>query len=1066
MTDEIQKLKRDIALNQVVIFIGSGVSTYTTDGESVSHWKGLLKHGLHRCYQSRWINDEDFAYFMEKFENNTAEMNDYLLAANQIKDCFRRKSTTRGVDIYKSWLLEMQRKLVAKKPELIKVLGEFECPVVTTNYDTLLETILNKRTLLWNDCSTENLSDELKGGILHLYGCYNETESVVFSGNDYKRFYKNHSQRSKLRRLIEGKSILLIGYDGGISNPTYSNLLKWLSDVKDELSIYKLINSTKLSDLSFFDNIKEIPYGNNSEDFFLFLKNLGSFTSLFRENLLSQNRKENLIRKYLTNLIAEYGYVSIFGSANENEKIPLEKVYVELKFDPTHPSIKAMKTLEINEEFKRKLLSRGFFNEKQRNQLKRAILEKNISNSERIYEDLMIDQWLNILLNNKKIFNENDSQIIRDQINQLKRNILEKNSFQEKKEYSIDEALNQFEHMIILGHPGSGKTTLSKWLIINLAKEYLNKSQGKIPILIPIWKYVEYQSKENINLLDFISKYLNEGKEDLSNLLMNQLIEGNLLIIFEGLDEIPNNINRLDLIKQINCLIEKQLDFDLKLNKLIYSIYSQKQSNGNRFIITSRIEGNYFEDIHFNIPRLTIENMSNESLKLFCYSYTQSNHLYEQICQNKNLFQLAINPQLASVIVTIYQQYQDQLPNKRIDLYQKAIEISIQRLTNHLKIDQIILWNIMEEIAFDLHSKVEGLCEDVLREIIEKYLSESDLSVILTLVNLFKYQSGLLCEFGQDSFRFLHRTFQEYLAAKFLLYSNGIQRSEELIYENILNKINIPNWRVPLSMTFGLLSEHNHLFTNIIQRLLTNDQTSSSNTLLVPFVIIDSLNDIHFSSKTMEDELIRKLVEMLLIDYKNRSGFSRLKEHQNLIHSYFSKLETIYSNILREWFIEKLNDEENIAACANIIYQLKWYDPNFHQIFLNNLHNDSNIWNWPVDSLLRFYSREIGENTGSTPLIFKNAMIHNPKIVEHILKNSDWLRLIVAVYGGYHNYHTPSSISEYYEIAHFLELNDNERAPFLLYYQDIWGREDPSYKMAVYLDTFKGKEDWNRRPDI
>ncbi|CAF2654513.1 unnamed protein product [Rotaria sp. Silwood2] len=118
---------------------------------------------------------------------------------------------------------------------------------------------------------------------------------------------------------------------------------------------------------------------------------------------------------------------------------------------------------------------------------------------------------------------------------------------------------------------------------------------------------------------------------------------------------------------------------------------------GNRLIITSHIEGNYFEDINFYVPRLTIENMSNDALKLFCSSYMKCineisikagrvtreciiDQLYNDITQNKDIFHLAIDPQLASVIAAVYNQYEDKLPEKRIDLYEKAIENMIERL--------------------------------------------------------------------------------------------------------------------------------------------------------------------------------------------------------------------------------------------------------------------------------------------------------------------------------------------------------------------------------------------------
>ncbi|CAF4795186.1 unnamed protein product, partial [Rotaria sp. Silwood2] len=109
---------------------------------------------------------------------------------------------------------------------------------------------------------------------------------------------------------------------------------------------------------------------------------------------------------------------------------------------------------------------------------------------------------------------------------------------------------------------------------------------------------------------------------------MESLVQGNVLVIFEGLDEVPAHIDRSDLMKEINTLLERGIDYDVKCYKLTYSVYEQKEINntkdpniGNRFIVTSRIEGNYFEEINFYIPRLTIEDMSNDALKLFCRSY-------------------------------------------------------------------------------------------------------------------------------------------------------------------------------------------------------------------------------------------------------------------------------------------------------------------------------------------------------------------------------------------------------------------------------------------------------------
>ena len=278
-----------------------------------------------------------------------------------------------------------------------------------------------------------------------------------------------------------------------------------------------------------------------------------------------------------------------------------------------------------------------------------------------------------------------------------------------------------------------------------------------------------------------------------------------------------------------------------------------------------------------------------------------------------------------------------------------------------------------------------------------------------------------------------------------MIYSNGRQRSEGIIYENIISKLGIPNWRVPLSMTFGILCksmEQSELFNNIIKKLLVRHSNTSNtrfSNLLLPFVVIDSFNDMSFSSKETEDQLIQNLADLLLIDYQDMIGFARLKEHQELIHSYFSKLKQKYESTLAEWFVKKVNNSENHAACVNLIYQLKWYRSEFHKLFLRNLHHDSATWNWPIDSLLRFYSTEKIDDAIGTKLKCRDHLSRNSETVDFITKDQDWWRVSTAVYGGYENYNNPSTIAEYDETSQFLSLTEKQRSLFLYYYQKICG---------------------------
>ncbi|CAF4195035.1 unnamed protein product, partial [Rotaria magnacalcarata] len=371
MADDIQKLKNDIALNQVVIFIGTGVSVYTTKREQeVSHWRGLLKDGLQRCQQSGYMEEEEFKAFSDTLESDTADVDSYLDIADIVKYYLKLSSDLVENEIYNKWFKKTVGKLSVKNPDLVKSIGELGCPILTTNYDLLLERILDRKPLTWNEYQTFSMNDSLevlKNYILHLQGYFEEPDGIIFSRDDYNRMYDNNLEESNFRTLLETKTLLFIGFDVDIVDVNLSNLLKWITHLTDKkpLSIYKLVSSTETkifkqsSDVSCLTNIKEIQYDRNLENLLQFIRNLKSFTPLIRDNLSLTNKTESIRKKYLNYLIDEYGHVSILGQSDSNVSLPLESVYVKLKFDPTHLSIRAMKMLDINEEFERKLSSAG-----------------------------------------------------------------------------------------------------------------------------------------------------------------------------------------------------------------------------------------------------------------------------------------------------------------------------------------------------------------------------------------------------------------------------------------------------------------------------------------------------------------------------------------------------------------------------------------------------------------------------------------------------------------------------------------------------------------------------------
>ena len=118
MTNELQQIKNEIAFGRVIVFIGTGVSVYTTNDEQpVANLKGLLMNGLQECYHAGWMTENVFSDLFSKFKSNLAEVNDYLVAADQIKTCFER------VDSFELWLTETNGKLSAKSQVSLMLLN-------------------------------------------------------------------------------------------------------------------------------------------------------------------------------------------------------------------------------------------------------------------------------------------------------------------------------------------------------------------------------------------------------------------------------------------------------------------------------------------------------------------------------------------------------------------------------------------------------------------------------------------------------------------------------------------------------------------------------------------------------------------------------------------------------------------------------------------------------------------------------------------------------------------------------------------------------------------------------
>ena len=102
--------------------------------------------------------------------------------SNRNRDSFQHKK-----DSNKRSFLEIIEKSAATHLELIHVIGELDCPILTSNDGLSLERVLNRHPLTWNRYQTNN--SDLDDCILHIYGYLQEPESVIFTAEHYQRIH-------------------------------------------------------------------------------------------------------------------------------------------------------------------------------------------------------------------------------------------------------------------------------------------------------------------------------------------------------------------------------------------------------------------------------------------------------------------------------------------------------------------------------------------------------------------------------------------------------------------------------------------------------------------------------------------------------------------------------------------------------------------------------------------------------------------------------------------------------------------------------------------------------------
>jgi len=224
--------------NHPVLFVGTGVSlrylknSYTWDG-LLSQVAFDLKENKEFYLDIKSKSEENGKYKYDKIatllerEFNDDLSNDRDGKFKDINDVFY-ENMEKGINlsrlkIYISKLLseiEFKEEMLDEVKELKKIRKNIGS-IITTNYDTLIETIFEFNPLIGNDILLSNPY----GSVYKIHGCISNPSKVIITENDYIEFKEKYELiRAQLLSLFIHNPIIFIGYSIGDEN--IKNILK------------------------------------------------------------------------------------------------------------------------------------------------------------------------------------------------------------------------------------------------------------------------------------------------------------------------------------------------------------------------------------------------------------------------------------------------------------------------------------------------------------------------------------------------------------------------------------------------------------------------------------------------------------------------------------------------------------------------------------------------------------------------------------------------------------------------------------------------------------------------
>ncbi|MFJ9905051.1 NACHT domain-containing protein [Streptomyces sp. NPDC101152] len=387
-------------------------------------------------------------------------------------------------------------------------------------------------------------------------------------------------------------------------------------------------------------------------------------------------------------------------------------------------------------------------------------------------------------------------------------------------------AIASFDRVLLRGDAGSGKSTLLFWLAVNSARGTLDNElhviNNYVPFILPLRRFADRDLPSPHEFLSEVGKNL--SGEMPSGWANGVLRTGRALVLIDGVDELPEG-KREEAKNWLQDLITAY-------PHCRYIVTSRPAAAEEQWLAKESFVSldllpmgkgdieSFIRHWH-DAARETLGSESEESDHADLDSY--ESELITQVNTQRQLRRLAANPLLCALLCTLNRDRRMQLPRGRMELYAAALEMLLVRRDNERKIVHPDAPNltlhqkkhILGTIAYWLLRN--GLTDCTEEQAVEqiRYSLLGMPSINNDAISVYKYlmvRSGVLRMPVEGRVDFVHRTFQEYLAAESLIALNDIGV--------LIDHAHLDQWHEAVTMAVGhaRLSERREILSRLLSR--------------------------------------------------------------------------------------------------------------------------------------------------------------------------------------------------------------------------------------------------------